>query len=144
MIFRRLPASSSFVLAAVRLRALQLDPSGAGGKARAPARKIPKNSQAQPGDTTQSHRVNLLRPLDTKGPYGWVPNSGCCVSVYVCIALHIVNSGGDSLYSLGRRIGARILPADSGAPAGHFGAAVELHAERRIMSDSAWHLARVT
>jgi hypothetical protein len=29
MIFRRLPASSSFVLAAVRLRALQLDPPAA-------------------------------------------------------------------------------------------------------------------
>jgi len=40
MIFRRWPASSSFVLAAARLRALQLDPSPRGGKDRAAARKI--------------------------------------------------------------------------------------------------------
>jgi hypothetical protein len=32
MIFRRLPASSSFVLAAARLRALQLDPGRAAGR----------------------------------------------------------------------------------------------------------------
>ena len=34
---------------AARLRALQLDPSPCGEKTRAPARKIQKNSQAQPG-----------------------------------------------------------------------------------------------
>ncbi len=45
MIFRRSPASSSFVLAAARLRALQLDPWPRGGKDRAAARKIQKNSQ---------------------------------------------------------------------------------------------------
>ena len=41
-IFRRLPASSSFVLAAARLRALQLDPRPRGEKTRAAARKDPE------------------------------------------------------------------------------------------------------
>ena len=48
MIFRRLPASSSFVLAAARLRALQLDP---GRAARGPGQlrgRIQKNSQPSP------------------------------------------------------------------------------------------------
>jgi len=49
MIFRRLPASSSFVLAAARLRALQLDPWPRGGKDRAAARKDPEEQSAQPG-----------------------------------------------------------------------------------------------
>jgi hypothetical protein len=49
MIFRRLPASSSFVLAATRLRALQLDSSRAAAD-RAAARKIQKKSQ--PDDST--------------------------------------------------------------------------------------------
>ena len=48
MIFRRLPASSSFVLAAARLRALQLDPRPRGAKTRAAARKTQKNSQPSP------------------------------------------------------------------------------------------------
>jgi hypothetical protein len=49
MIRRRLPATSSFVLAAARLRALQLDPLQHGDVNQAAAKKIPKNSQAQPG-----------------------------------------------------------------------------------------------
>ena len=49
MIFRRLPASSSFVLAAARLRALQLDPWPRGGKDRAAARKDPEEQSAQLG-----------------------------------------------------------------------------------------------
>ncbi len=56
MIRRRSQASSSFVLAAPRLRALQLDPRQHrqhGDVNQAAAKKIPKNSQAQPGDTTQ-------------------------------------------------------------------------------------------
>jgi hypothetical protein len=48
MIVRRLPASSSFVLAAARLRALQPDSWPRGEKTRAAARKIQKNSQAGP------------------------------------------------------------------------------------------------
>jgi len=43
MIRRRSPASSSFVLAAARLRALQLDPLPHGDATRAAARKIPNN-----------------------------------------------------------------------------------------------------
>ena len=69
MIFRRLPASSSFVLAAARLRALQLDPWPRGGKDRAAARKDPEEQSAQPGGA-RSHRVRSVRPLDTGGPYG--------------------------------------------------------------------------
>ena len=47
-IFRRLPASSSFVLAAAWLRALQLDPWPRGEKTRAPVRKDPEDSQPSP------------------------------------------------------------------------------------------------
>ena len=69
MIFRRLPASSSFVLAAARLRALQLDPWPRGEKTRAAARKDPEEQSAQPGGAP-SHRVRFVCPLDTGGPYG--------------------------------------------------------------------------
>jgi hypothetical protein len=48
MIFRRLPASSSFVLTAARLRALQLDPWPRGGKDRQLRGRIQKNSQPSP------------------------------------------------------------------------------------------------
>ena len=48
MIFRRLPASSSFVLAAARLRALQLDPGRAGGRTWQLRGRIQKNSQPSP------------------------------------------------------------------------------------------------
>src|ERR1700756_697924 len=70
MIFRRLPASSSFVLAAARLRALQLDSWPRGEKTPGQLRgRIQKNSQPQPGGAP-SHRVRFVRPLDTGGPYG--------------------------------------------------------------------------
>jgi hypothetical protein len=68
MIFRRLPASSSFVLAAARLRALQLDPWPRGGKDQQLRGRIQKNSQPSPA--ARSHRVRSVRPLDTGGPYG--------------------------------------------------------------------------
>ena len=48
MIFRRLPASSSFVLAAARLRALQLDPGRAAGRPGQLRGRIQKNSQPSP------------------------------------------------------------------------------------------------
>jgi hypothetical protein len=66
-ISRHWPTPSSFVLAASRLRALQLDP---GRAARRPGQlrgRIQKNSQ--PGGA-RSHRVRSVRPLDTGGPYG--------------------------------------------------------------------------
>src|SRR6185312_6181986 len=69
MIFRRLPASSSFVLAAARLRALQHDSWPRDGKTRAAARKDPEEQSAQPGGA-RSHRARSVRPLDTGGPYG--------------------------------------------------------------------------
>ena len=47
-IFRRLPASSSFVLAAARLRALQLDSWLRGGKDQQLRGRIQKNSQPSP------------------------------------------------------------------------------------------------
>jgi hypothetical protein len=60
MICHRSPASSSFVLAAARLRALQLDPFRARRRDRAAARKIPdRQSEPQPGGTTQ---VTRLKP----------------------------------------------------------------------------------
>jgi hypothetical protein len=48
MIFRRLPTSSSFVLAAAQLRALQLDPWPRGEKDRQLRGRIQKNSQPSP------------------------------------------------------------------------------------------------
>jgi hypothetical protein len=48
MIFRRSPASSSFVLAAARLRALQLDPWPRGGRTGQLRGRTQKNSQPSP------------------------------------------------------------------------------------------------
>jgi hypothetical protein len=48
MISRPLPASSSFVLAAARLRALQLDPGRAAGRPGQLRGRIQKNSQPSP------------------------------------------------------------------------------------------------
>jgi hypothetical protein len=48
MIFRRLPASSSFVLAAARLRALQPDPGRAAGRPGQLRGRNQKNSQLSP------------------------------------------------------------------------------------------------
>ncbi len=47
-ISRRMPASSSFVLAAARLRALQLDPSGTARRPGHLRRRLQKNSQPSP------------------------------------------------------------------------------------------------
>jgi hypothetical protein len=59
MIFRRLPASGSFVLAAARLQALKLDPGPRGGKDRQLRGRIQKNSQPNPAARLASiHRVN--------------------------------------------------------------------------------------
>jgi len=69
MVFRRLPESSSFVLAAARLRALQPDSWPRGEKTRATARKDPEEQSAQPGGA-RSHRARSVRPLDNGGPYG--------------------------------------------------------------------------
>jgi transposase len=69
MISRRSSASSSFVLAAARLRALQQDPSHAATRPAA-ARKIPNNSQAQPSDSTQVTGLKtcaLLTPMALMG-----------------------------------------------------------------------------
>jgi hypothetical protein len=51
MISRRLPVSSSFVLAATRLRAVQLDPTRTAADPAA-ARKIQTNSQPSPAGKT--------------------------------------------------------------------------------------------
>jgi len=61
MIGRRSPASSSFVLAAARLRALQQDPSAHGSTTPAATRMIQKISQ--PGHNC-GHRARRLHPLD--------------------------------------------------------------------------------
>jgi len=69
MIFRRSPASSSFVLAAARLRALQLDP---GRAARRPGHLRGRSRRTvSPARTAgRSHRARSVRPLDSGGPYG--------------------------------------------------------------------------
>ena len=58
MIFRRSPASSSFVLAAARLRALQLDPGRAAAGPGQLRGRIQKNSQSSPA----AHGVTGLGP----------------------------------------------------------------------------------
>ena len=70
MIFRRSPASSSFVLAAARLRALQRDPRPRDEKDQAAARKIQKNSQPKPGRkhvATGLDPYALLTPMALMG-----------------------------------------------------------------------------
>jgi hypothetical protein len=54
MIRRRWQASSSSVLAAPRLRALQLNPSSTATRIRQLRRRSRKNSWAQPGDTVKA------------------------------------------------------------------------------------------
>jgi hypothetical protein len=68
-ISRRLPASSSPVLAAARLRALQRDSWPARREGPAATRKDPEEQSAQPGGS-RSHRVRFVCPLDSGGPYG--------------------------------------------------------------------------
>ena len=71
MIRRRSSASSSFVLAATRLRALSSLTPPHGGVTRAAARKIPeKQSGPQPGRHHSSHRAKTPCPLDAGGPHG--------------------------------------------------------------------------
>jgi hypothetical protein len=70
MIRRRLAASSSFVLAATRLRALQQDPTCAATLTRAATRKIPKNSQASPDGNTHGTGPHLHALLTTVAPMG--------------------------------------------------------------------------
>jgi hypothetical protein len=77
MISCRLPASSSFVLAAARLRTLRLDPFRSAAD-RAAARKDPEEQSVQPSDAC-SHRAKFVRPLDTSGPYG-CRGPGCCLA----------------------------------------------------------------
>jgi hypothetical protein len=58
---RRLPASSSFIIAAARLRALQLDSWPRGGKDQQLRGRIQKNSQPRPdGAPNVSHRVRFV------------------------------------------------------------------------------------
>src|SRR5512135_2208492 len=73
IIGRRLPASSSFVLAApagAALRALQLDPGPARRHKPAATRKATTTVPPQPRRPRPGHRVGPARPLDSWGPYG--------------------------------------------------------------------------
>jgi len=80
-ISRRWPASSSSVLAAARLRALQPDSWPRGEKTRAAARKDPEEQSAQPGGA-RSHRARFVCPLDTGGPYGCRRANPICALSY--------------------------------------------------------------
>jgi hypothetical protein len=71
MIGRRSPASSSFVLAAQRLRALQLDPSNADGLTYTPARgRAKKNGQASLAATRSATGPVSYGPLTTSALMG--------------------------------------------------------------------------
>ena len=69
-ISRRLPASSSFVLAAARLRALQLDPWPRGEKTPGSCEEGSRRTVSPSPGGAHSHRVRFVRPLDNGGPYG--------------------------------------------------------------------------
>jgi hypothetical protein len=91
MISRRSPASSSFVLAAARLRALQLDPARAAGRPGQLRGRIQKNSQASPA----------ARVVTGPGPYALLTlvalmgaDERKLYTVYLCICLHVANAGG--------------------------------------------------
>src|SRR4029077_7311754 len=66
---RRWPASSSFVLAAARLRALQLDPWPRGEKTPGSCEEGSRRT-VSPSPAAHSHRVRFVRPLDNGGPHG--------------------------------------------------------------------------
>jgi hypothetical protein len=72
IIGRRLPASSSFVLAATRLRALQLDPGPRDGTTGRDEES--HNNTHPPARRPQSHRSpgQTTAPLDSKDPHGCV------------------------------------------------------------------------
>ena len=74
IIGRRLPASSSFVLAprlpARALRALQLDPGPRDGTNRQRRGKATNQSRPAPAASDKGHRAKPARPLDTGGPHG--------------------------------------------------------------------------
>src|SRR5215831_2978402 len=80
MISRRLPASSSLVLAAARLRALQLDPRPHGEKTGQLRGRIQKNSQPSPAArvVTGSGSYALLTVVALMGA-AWraSPSRGC-------------------------------------------------------------------
>jgi len=69
MIHRRSPASSSFVLAAARLRALQLDPGPRDGGQTGSYQEEQTTSQPKPGGAS-GHQVRPPHPLDSRGPHG--------------------------------------------------------------------------
>ena len=69
MIGRRLPASSSFVLAAARLRALQLDPGPRDGTNRRRQGKA-TTTVTLTRPPKLGHRARPPRPLDSNGPHG--------------------------------------------------------------------------
>src|SRR5215471_7648425 len=69
MIGRRPTASSSFVLAAARLRALQLDPLRPGSRTRHLRGRTRRTVRASPAEHA-SHRARFLHPLDKGGPHG--------------------------------------------------------------------------
>jgi hypothetical protein len=76
MIGRRLPASSSFVLAcalpgANRLRALQLDPGRAAPQTSSDEESHKNNPTPSPTAKRTGHRARPARLLDNRAPHGW-------------------------------------------------------------------------
>ena len=99
MIRRHWAASSSFVLAAARLRALQLDPSSTATRTRQLRRRSPKNSQAQPGGTmkaTGPMTHALLTPSALMGAAFRAQVAAC-------------------LTAAGSKVGLEVMPTFSGA-----------------------------
>jgi hypothetical protein len=101
IIGRRSPASSSFVLAAARLRALQLDPGHAAAANQAAIGESPRKDKPQPGNHTPGHQARPTCPLTAKAPMGAVR---CCCTAHAPSAktLAAVLAGQPSAFRPGR------------------------------------------
>jgi hypothetical protein len=96
MIFRRSPASSSFVLAAARLRALQLDPGRAAAGPGSGQEGIPKNSQPSPAArvVTGPGPYALLTVVALMGADERTFNSGACLPQSTRMLSPLIGVGG--------------------------------------------------
>jgi hypothetical protein len=106
MIFRRLPASSSFVLAAARLRAVQLDPSRTAGRPGQLRGRIQKNSQPSPAATvvTGPDPYALLTTVALMGADERATSSRICRVVHMCRdGVYTVENGLPSTLGAGHR-----------------------------------------
>jgi hypothetical protein len=94
MIGRHLPASSSFVLAAARLRALQLDTAHATAQTGSHGEKPQGTAPPSPATANRGNRARPARPLDKQGPHGCsnVIQQRLCCSAHQVVVLDVGSS----------------------------------------------------